>query len=148
MSSTVPRLVVAEGNFPDIDVERATAGDRAIVEQRSITTPEALRVATKDAHGLIVTIQPLGAEYMASLGPGVRVIGRAGIGLDNIDLEDAKRRGIAVLNVPGYATAEVATHTVALMLALHRRIIDFDATAAPTGAAGGRRTPTLSLSRS
>jgi D-3-phosphoglycerate dehydrogenase / 2-oxoglutarate reductase len=129
VSSAVPRLIVAEGNFPDSELERETAGDRAIVEQRSIVTPEAIRAATKDAQGLIVTVQPLGAEYFANLGPDVRVIGRAGIGLDNIDLEEARRRRIAVLNVPGYATAEVATHALALMLALHRRIIDFDAAA-------------------
>jgi D-3-phosphoglycerate dehydrogenase len=129
MSDTTPRLIVAEGNFPNIDIERETAGDRAIVEERSILTPAAIRAATEDAHGLIVTIQPLGAEYFANLGSEVRVIGRAGIGLDNIDLGEARRRGIAVLNVPGYATAEVATHAVALMLALHRRIIEFDAAA-------------------
>ena len=125
-----PRLVVAEGNFPNIDIEREAAADRAIVEERSIATPESLRVATEDAQGLIVTVQPLDAEYLAALGPDVRVIGRAGIGLDNFDLEEARRRGIAVLNVPGYATAEVATHAMALMLALHRHVIEFDAASA------------------
>ncbi len=90
MSGATPRLIVAEGNFPNIDIERETAGDRAIVEERSIVTPAAIRAATKDAHGLIVTIQPLGAEYFANLGSEVRVIGRAGIGLDNIDLERGK----------------------------------------------------------
>jgi D-3-phosphoglycerate dehydrogenase len=129
VSTAVPRLVVAEGNFPNIDIEREAAADRAVVEERSIATPEALREATEDAHGLIVTVQPLGAEHLAALGRNVRVIGRAGIGLDNFDLEEARRLGIAVLNVPGYATAEVATHAMALMLALHRHVVEFDAAA-------------------
>ena len=53
--------------------------------------------------------------------PGWRVIGRYGVGVDNVDLEAATRHGIAVINVPDYCVEEVATHTAALALALLRR---------------------------
>lgn len=53
---------------------------------------------------------------------GLRVIGRAGSGVDNIDVAAATERGIAVLNAPGGNTVTAAEHTLALMLALARHI--------------------------
>ena len=52
----------------------------------------------------------------------VRVIGRAGIGVDNIDLDAATRQGIAVMNTPGANAVAVAEHTFALALALARHL--------------------------
>ncbi len=54
--------------------------------------------------------------------PQLRVIGRAGIGVDNIDLEAATRRGIAVMNTPGANAVAVAEHTLGMMLALARHL--------------------------
>ena len=55
-----------------------------------------------------------------------RAIARFGIGVDTIDLARASERGIVVTNVPDYCTGEVATHTFALLLAVHRRIVALD----------------------
>src|SRR6202048_4006294 len=52
----------------------------------------------------------------------LRVIGRAGVGVDNIDLDAATRKGIAVMNTPGANATAVAEHTLALMLAMARHI--------------------------
>src|SRR5438067_5165337 len=52
----------------------------------------------------------------------LRVIGRAGVGVDNIDLEAATRKGIAVMNTPGANAVAVAEHTLGLMLALARHL--------------------------
>ncbi|RKY02512.1 phosphoglycerate dehydrogenase [Candidatus Poribacteria bacterium] len=52
----------------------------------------------------------------------LKVIGRAGVGVDNIDVEAATRKGIIVLNTPGANTISAAEHTIALMLALSRNI--------------------------
>ncbi|MGH9509454.1 MAG: phosphoglycerate dehydrogenase, partial [Terriglobales bacterium] len=52
----------------------------------------------------------------------LRVIGRAGVGVDNIDLDAATKKGIAVMNTPGANAVAVAEHTLALMLALARQV--------------------------
>src|SRR5205814_917289 len=54
----------------------------------------------------------------------LRVIGRAGTGVDNIDLQAATRRGVVVMNAPGGNSVSVAEHTVALLLALARQVAD------------------------
>ncbi len=63
------------------------------------------------------------AEVLASAAR-LRVIGRAGTGVDNIDLDAATRRGVVVMNAPGGNSVSVAEHTMALLLALARHIAD------------------------
>src|SRR5436189_4630443 len=57
----------------------------------------------------------------------LRVIGRAGVGVDNIDLDAATRQGIAVMNTPGANAVAVAEHTIAMMLAMARHLSRADA---------------------
>src|SRR5947209_19106947 len=54
--------------------------------------------------------------------PRLRVIGRAGVGVDNVDLDAATEAGVLVMNTPGGNAISVAEHTLALMLAMARRI--------------------------
>src|SRR6516164_11299476 len=56
----------------------------------------------------------------------LRVIGRAGVGVDNVDLDAATKKGIVVMNTPGGNAASVAEHTLALLLALARRVPQAD----------------------
>jgi D-3-phosphoglycerate dehydrogenase len=65
--------------------------------------------------------------------PALRAVGRAGVGVDNVDLAEATQRGIAVLNTPGGNAVAAAEHTMALLLALARHV----AAAHATVAAGG-----------
>ncbi len=67
------------------------------------------------------------AEILARGAPRLKVVGRAGVGVDNIDLDAARRSGVAVVNAPHGATIAVAEHTLALMLALARHILRADA---------------------
>lgn len=67
------------------------------------------------------------ADVLAAGQPRLRVVGRAGVGLDNIDLQAAGRLGMVVVHAPLAATISVAEHTLALMLALARRIPAADA---------------------
>ncbi len=62
------------------------------------------------------------AEVIRSAGPRLKVVGRAGVGVDNIDLEAARARGLTVVNAPEAATVAVAELTLGLMLALARQI--------------------------
>ena len=69
--------------------------------------------------------QPVGEELMAQL-PSLRVIGTATVGFDYIDMEAAERRGVAVVTAFGYCTEEVADHTLALLYALLRGVVELD----------------------
>ena len=80
-----------------------------------------------DADALIVrSAVDVNAEVLKSAG-NLRVIGRAGVGVDNIDLDAATKAGIAVMNTPGANAVAVAEHTLGLMLALARHIPRSDA---------------------
>jgi D-3-phosphoglycerate dehydrogenase len=91
-----------------------------------LSDPATLSAATSGASGVVVTLQPLRAAHIEALAPSVRVIGRAGVGLDTIDLDAARAAGITVVNQPTYGTKEVASHAVALLLTLQRRICSLD----------------------
>jgi D-3-phosphoglycerate dehydrogenase len=119
-------FVTAADVFGGPSLENDQAAGRAVVRYAALDTPEDVARETAEADGIIITTHPFGAEHIAALGPRVRVIGRAGIGLDAIDLEAAEQAGLAVINFPDYATNEVATHAVALLLALHRRLVEAD----------------------
>jgi D-3-phosphoglycerate dehydrogenase len=121
-----PLLVFAEGAFRVTDVEEAHLAARGSIRVAQIDTPDRVREATRDAQALVVTTHPLTSAHIAALGDGVRVIGRAGTGLDAIDLDAARARGLFVYHTPDYATNEVATHALALILAVQRRILEAD----------------------
>jgi D-3-phosphoglycerate dehydrogenase len=124
------KFVMAARTFNDVEIEREhLRGDDVEVVLASLETPQEIAAATDGADGIIVTLDPLPAESIAALAPSVRVIGRAGIGLDAIDLDVAAGRGVGVVHVPDYATEEVATQAFALILALHRRLPAGDALA-------------------
>jgi D-3-phosphoglycerate dehydrogenase / 2-oxoglutarate reductase len=130
-------IVVARGTVQDATLEETHLGGRGIVRLATIDTPDQVRDATSDAHAVVVTTNPLGAAHIAALGDHVRVIGRAGTGLDAIDLEAARGRGLFVYHTPDYCTSEVATHALAMILAVQRRLIDADRQAR-TGFSGWR----------
>lgn len=83
---------------------------------------DALRRALPRAQALLVRSDTLVTAELIELAPDLRVIGRAGAGVDNIDIPAATRRGIAVLNAPGANTISAAEHTLALLFALVRRV--------------------------
>lgn len=66
------------------------------------------------------------AEFFARAGPQLRIVAQHAVGLDNVDLAEAERRGIVVSNTPGVLTDATAELTVALMLALLRRVAEGD----------------------
>ncbi len=87
-----------------------------------------LASALPDADALIVrSAVDVNAQVLRGADK-LRVIGRAGVGVDNIDLEAATKAGIAVMNTPGANAVAVAEHTLALMLALARHLCRADST--------------------
>lgn len=87
---------------------------------------EAVARAAADADAVLNTYFPLDAELIERMGR-CRIIARLGIGVDNVDVATAERRGIWVTNVPDYCIDEVADHTLALVLALLRKVTVLDA---------------------
>ena len=98
----------------------------------TVVTPEQIEgklpAVIADADALIVrSAVQVNAGLLEKAGK-LRVIGRAGIGVDNIDLEAATRKGIAVMNTPGANAVAVAEHAMALMLAMARHVTRANAT--------------------
>ncbi len=96
-----------------------------------IITPDQLdgRLAAEiaDADALIVRSAVQADAALLEQGHKLRVIGRAGVGVDNVDLEAATRLGIAVMNTPGANAVAVAEHTLGLALAMARHLCRADA---------------------
>lgn len=91
------------------------------------TTKETLGGELKDADALIVRSATKVTPELMDKAPHLRVVGRAGVGVDNINLEEATKRGILVMSTPGGSSVSVAEHTFALLLALVRQLPQFDA---------------------
>jgi len=104
----------------------ASAVDLLREPEWTVLTPEQMNgdlaryLETADALIVRSAVQ-VNAELLAKA-PRLRVIGRAGVGVDNIELEPATRQGIAVMNTPGANAVAVAEHTIALMLAMARHL--------------------------
>jgi D-3-phosphoglycerate dehydrogenase len=99
---------------------RAEPGLEVIVNTK--LDPEALKAALRDADGIVIRSgTQLTADVLRDQ-PRLKVIVRAGVGVDNIDVPTASRQGIVVMNTPGGNTVSTAEHTMALMLALSRNV--------------------------
>jgi D-3-phosphoglycerate dehydrogenase len=84
--------------------------------------PEGLAAALADADALVVRSAVQVDDALMEHAPKLRVVGRAGVGVDNIDADAATRRGIVVMNTPGANAVAVAELTIGLMLALARKL--------------------------
>ncbi len=113
----MPKIVVAD---------RISERGLALLRETGwpIATPAAAELAHElaDAAGLIVRSATRVSADLLEKAPSLRVVGRAGVGVDNIDVEAATRRGVLVMNTPGGNAVSVAEHTIALLLALARSV--------------------------
>src|SRR5258707_8584961 len=120
------KIVIAEKISPTaIQLLKAEPGWTVITAEQLDGN---LSAALDDADALIVrSAVDVNAETLRGKSK-LRVIGRAGVGVDNIDLDAATKAGIAVMNTPGANAVAVAEQTLALMLALARHIPRADST--------------------
>src|SRR5918912_704731 len=93
-----------------------------IVEKRPGLAKPELQEALKDCEGLIVRSETKVTADLLDAANSLRVIGRAGVGVDNIDVSAATIRGIVVMNAPDGNTITTAEHTIALLISLARSI--------------------------
>src|SRR5437879_12479193 len=113
------------------------------------TSPAAIKMFREEAGWNVITAEQINGDLAAQLSDAdalvvrsavnvdakllesasqLRVIGRAGVGVDNIDLDAATKKGIVVMNTPGANAVAVAEHTFALMLSLARHLSRADST--------------------
>jgi len=119
----MPRVLFADHDFHDISLERdlfARAGvDLEVAQCR--TEDEVIRAAA-GAAGILLQYAPITARVAAAL-PQVGIVSRIGAGFDTIDTAACAAQGIWVANSPDYGVGEVATHALALSLALVRNVV-------------------------
>jgi D-3-phosphoglycerate dehydrogenase len=117
------KVVMTDCIFPDQDIERA---ELATIDAELVLAPdtavETLAREGKDCDALLNVYAQVPAGVIDAL-ERCKVIVRTGIGVNTIDLDAANRKGIMVANVPDYCQDEVADHTMALFLALSRKLI-------------------------
>ncbi len=113
------RLVVFDAGFGDVALEAAAAAPYG-VEVSEAEADSNLLDAGRGADGVLVRYSPVTANHIER--SGWRVIGRYGVGVDNVDLDAATKHGTAVVNVPDYCVEEVASHAAALILGGWRKL--------------------------
>jgi D-3-phosphoglycerate dehydrogenase len=119
------KIVLAEKVSPaTLAVFKAEPDWQILTHDQITNLPETLA----DADGLVVRSAVQVDDALLASAPKLRVIGRAGVGVDNIDADAATRRGIVVMNTPGANAVAVAELTIALMLALGRMLPKANAT--------------------
>ncbi|HKR02334.1 MAG TPA: phosphoglycerate dehydrogenase [Pyrinomonadaceae bacterium] len=92
------------------------------VEKRTGLKPDELMEVLRDYDGLVVRSETKVTAELMSAAARLRVVGRAGVGVDNIDVPAATARGIVVMNAPDGNTITTAEHTIALLVSLARRV--------------------------
>jgi D-3-phosphoglycerate dehydrogenase len=119
-------ILVADHPAPNVDIEAAVLGavqGRLVVAQSG---SEAELVALAPEADAIMTCFAQVPSSVVLAAPRLQVIGRYGVGVDNIAVSTATERGVIVANVPAYCVDEVAEHAVALLLSLARRITRYN----------------------
>jgi D-3-phosphoglycerate dehydrogenase len=112
------KVVIADKISPSALKVFGESGDWTVVSPDK----ESLARELADAEAIVVRSATFVDDALMEKAPKLRVIGRAGVGVDNVDLDAATRRGIVVMNTPGGNAVAVAEHTFALMLGLARFI--------------------------
>jgi D-3-phosphoglycerate dehydrogenase len=122
---TTRRVLVTDYAWPSVDIERAILADVAaeLVVAENGEPDELVRLAG-GVSAILTNWRRLPAEALDAA-PDCLVVARYGVGIDNIPVEHATELGILVVNVPDFCVDEVSDHTMALLLACARRVVQF-----------------------
>lgn len=122
----MPRILIAD-KLTDEGRTILAAGGKNEVDYRPEITAAELLADIHQYEAVVVRSRAQITGPMIEAAPNLRVVGRAGVGLDNVDLETATRCGVIVMNAPEGNTISTAEHTVAMMMSLARSIPAADA---------------------
>ncbi len=123
MSSTPPQIVITDWTFPDLQIEEAIlqAHGAELVARQCKSEADLIELCA-DADAVITQFARVNANVVSAMRKA-RAIVRYGIGVDNVDVDAARERGIPVCNVPDYCIDEVADQTLAFILATTRQVM-------------------------
>jgi glyoxylate reductase len=125
MTDRKPKVVVTRQLPEPVEARMLELFDAALNRDDRPMDAEALAAALVDADVLVPTITDhIDKTLIAAAGPGLRLIANFGAGVDHIDVEAAHARGIVVTNTPGVLTEDTADMTMALVLAVARRLVE------------------------
>ncbi len=123
----VPKVLVADPISQSGLDELARAGALEVTKQIGLTEA-ALIDLIPEFSAVVVRSETKITAGVLQAGTQLRVVGRAGVGVDNVDVETATRRGVIVMNAPGGNTVSTAEHAFSLLLCAARKIPQADAT--------------------
>jgi D-3-phosphoglycerate dehydrogenase len=120
------KVLITDHDFPDIALERKLFAEAGVeLVEAQCRTEEAVIGAAGDCDALLVQYAPVGEKVLAAL-PRVGLVSRYGAGFDTVDTAACARHGVWVANSPDYGVGEVATHALAMTLALLRHLAIYD----------------------
>ncbi len=114
--------VLVSDNLGEIGVQMFEQEKGIEVDVKTGLSPDELRGVIGEYNALVIRSATKVTEDLLAAAPDLRVVGRAGIGLDNVDIPAATKRGIVVMNTPGGNVITTAEHAIAMMLSLTRNI--------------------------
>ena len=114
--------VLVSDNLGEIGVEMFKKAEGIDVDVKTGLFPDELKKIINEYDGLVIRSATKVTEDILDAGTRLKVVGRAGIGLDNVDIPAATKRGIIVMNTPGGNVVTTAEHAIAMMLSLTRNI--------------------------
>jgi len=114
------KIVIADNMEPEVVAGISKLGE-------TVVTPADLKTALADADALIVRSATKVTEELLTHAPKLKLVARAGVGLDNVDKAACEKRGIKVVNTPGASTNSVAELALAMMFAICRKLPKADA---------------------
>jgi D-3-phosphoglycerate dehydrogenase len=123
-------VLITDYAWPDVEIERAVIEGAGF----KLAAGPAAPASAAEIEALVEKHQPVGiltnwaqvSAHAIGLSPGLKIVARLGVGLDNIAVDEATRRGIWVTNVPDYCFEEVSDHSVGMLLAFTRGLMHFD----------------------
>src|SRR5256885_8748722 len=121
-----PKVLVADAISQRGIDELANGGALEVSVQLKLAPAKVIEIIPEFS-GLIVRSETKVSAEVLNAAKKLRVVGRAGVGVDNVDVETATRRGVLVLNAPGGNTVSTAEHTFSLLLCVARKIPQADA---------------------
>jgi len=114
--------VLVSDKLADIGIEMFQKAEGIEVDVKTGLSPDELESIIGEYDGLVIRSATKVTEEVLAAGKRLKVVGRAGIGLDNVDIPTATKHGVVVMNTPEGNVVTTAEHAIAMMLALSRNV--------------------------